>query len=473
VVLASAATVAIGAAASNSITVTGTTTITAFDTVAAGIVRRVKFTGVLLLTYNVTSLILPTAANITTQAGDEAVFRSLGTGNWECIGYTRADGTSLAISPAILATDIHALTGKTTPAAADELPLLDSASGFALVKLTFGNLLTTLYGYVVQITATTGSAIIPAGTTAQRDATPAVGYSRFNTTLSRFEYWNGTSWIASLDTTIGDGRYSSGAFPFAPVAASNALGGSLGACILSFRNPTLTTGTPVQASIASSLALPAIPATSSLGAVSAQQTRLAYGVAYNGGTPVAVVANADGGIDINESNLFSPTTIGAASNSASTIYSASAVAANSPIKWIGIVDATWTSGTGWVINAVTPLTGQVILPSLILSSLILAGGNWIDQTASRAFGTTYTNTGKTPRQYSIYGINVVTPGGMTLTATVTSPSGVATTHANGAPGAGLASNNAYIGLFVEIPPKYTISVVGIALTLDKWNERQL
>ncbi len=59
-----------------------------------------------------------------------------------------------------------------------------------------------------QITATTGSAIVPAGTTAQRDATPATGYSRFNTTLSQFEYWNGSAWVASLDTTVGDARYA-------------------------------------------------------------------------------------------------------------------------------------------------------------------------------------------------------------------------------------------------------------------------
>ena len=88
--VASAATTAIGAALSANVIVTGTVTITAFDTVLAGIVRLVKFSDVLTLTHNGISLILSGAANIVTAAGDQAIFRSLGSGNWECISYQRA-----------------------------------------------------------------------------------------------------------------------------------------------------------------------------------------------------------------------------------------------------------------------------------------------------------------------------------------------------------------------------------------------
>lgn len=90
--LASAATVNIGAAAGNFLHITGTTTITAFDTVQAGARRRLVFDGVLTLTHNATSLILPGAANITTAAGDAAVFVSEGSGNWRCVAYNRANG---------------------------------------------------------------------------------------------------------------------------------------------------------------------------------------------------------------------------------------------------------------------------------------------------------------------------------------------------------------------------------------------
>jgi hypothetical protein len=104
--IASATTTDIGAATGNLLDVTGTTTITALGTVAAGALRIVRFTGALILTHHSTSLILPTGANITTVAGDTATFESLGSGNWVCLSYQRKDGTSLAA-----ATAANALTG--------------------------------------------------------------------------------------------------------------------------------------------------------------------------------------------------------------------------------------------------------------------------------------------------------------------------------------------------------------------------
>ena len=37
---------------------------------------------------------------------------------------------------------------------------------------------------------------LPQGTTAQRPASPATGYLRFNTTLDAPEFWNGSAWRA-------------------------------------------------------------------------------------------------------------------------------------------------------------------------------------------------------------------------------------------------------------------------------------
>lgn len=93
--IASATTTDIGAATGTYVKVTGTTTITGFGTVQAGTRRIVEFTGILTLTHNGTSLILPTAANITTAAGDVATFVSLGSGNWKCVGYLRASGAPI------------------------------------------------------------------------------------------------------------------------------------------------------------------------------------------------------------------------------------------------------------------------------------------------------------------------------------------------------------------------------------------
>lgn len=95
VTLASAATVNIGAAASNNLSISGAVTINAFDTAPNGTTRRLRFSGSLTLTHNVSTLILPTGANITTAANDVAQFTSLGSGAWSCDYYQRANGQAL------------------------------------------------------------------------------------------------------------------------------------------------------------------------------------------------------------------------------------------------------------------------------------------------------------------------------------------------------------------------------------------
>lgn len=90
VTVASSTTPAIGAAASNLITMSGTTTVTGFDTIAAGAERAIVHTGAHLLTHNATSLILLGGANITTAAGDVSRWKSEGSGNWRMLSYQRA-----------------------------------------------------------------------------------------------------------------------------------------------------------------------------------------------------------------------------------------------------------------------------------------------------------------------------------------------------------------------------------------------
>lgn len=49
--------------------------------------------------------------------------------------------------------------------------------------------------FAVQKTSDTGSALLPAGTQAQRDVVPTVGAIRFSSTLVGWEGWNGTNWV--------------------------------------------------------------------------------------------------------------------------------------------------------------------------------------------------------------------------------------------------------------------------------------
>ena len=94
--IASASTTDLGSKESGLIGIAGTTTIASFGTVSAGIRKWVYFTGALTLTYNGTSMILPTAADILTANGDCALFVSLGSGNWRCLSYMRANGQNIA-----------------------------------------------------------------------------------------------------------------------------------------------------------------------------------------------------------------------------------------------------------------------------------------------------------------------------------------------------------------------------------------
>jgi hypothetical protein len=54
-------------------------------------------------------------------------------------------------------------------------------------------------------TSATGSTRLAVGTTAQRDVSPAAGFIRFNTSLTRFEGWNGAAWAAVGGGATGGG----------------------------------------------------------------------------------------------------------------------------------------------------------------------------------------------------------------------------------------------------------------------------
>jgi hypothetical protein len=111
----SAATVNLANATGTIVNITGTVTITALGTVVAGAERVLIFAGILTLTHNASSLILPTGANITTAAGDVATMRSKGGGNWVCVGYQRANGKPLVVNAddtfTVTSTDAGATAG--------------------------------------------------------------------------------------------------------------------------------------------------------------------------------------------------------------------------------------------------------------------------------------------------------------------------------------------------------------------------
>lgn len=146
--IASAATTDIGAATAPFVHVTGTTTITALGTVQAGTRRIVVFDGVLTLTHNATSLILPSGANITTAAGDVASFVSEGSGNWRCVDYVRASGQPLVAGTAVVALGI---------ACSDETTALTTGTAKATFRMPHAMTLTAVRASAT--TAPTGATL--------------------------------------------------------------------------------------------------------------------------------------------------------------------------------------------------------------------------------------------------------------------------------------------------------------------------
>jgi hypothetical protein len=121
--------------------VTGTTTITSISTVKAGTQVLLQFDGALTLTHHATDLVLPGGLNITTAAGDHALFVEYATGDWRLVYYTRAavgptpagfiapvylDAAPQALSGAGAVDIVSPITNVTTTGATDALTLADS-----------------------------------------------------------------------------------------------------------------------------------------------------------------------------------------------------------------------------------------------------------------------------------------------------------------------------------------------------------
>lgn len=128
--------------------VTGTTTITAFSAVSVGTEITLQFDGALTLTHHATDLILPGSANITTAAGDTAIFREYATGDWHCINYKRQSGLPVVGSGVTDTDAVHFSTSaeysgvseKATPVNGDYLLIEDSAASYAKKYIQIGNL---------------------------------------------------------------------------------------------------------------------------------------------------------------------------------------------------------------------------------------------------------------------------------------------------------------------------------------------
>jgi hypothetical protein len=233
--VASATTCDIGAAASNYVRITGTTTITGFGTVASGVFRDVVFAGALTLTHNAASLILPGAANITTGAGDVATFVSEGSGNWRCLKYQRSvytpgGGQFVSVQTGAVA------TGTTTMPLDDTIPQNTEGVEYMSLAITPKRSDSRLVIEVVAIYGFNGSSGI--GIALFQDSTANALIAVANTTVGvnsptqtslKHVMTSGTTSSTTFKVRIGSG--SAGTLTFNGVSGGRFFGGVAGSCI--------------------------------------------------------------------------------------------------------------------------------------------------------------------------------------------------------------------------------------------------
>jgi len=173
---------------------------------------------------------------------------------------------------------------------------------------------------------------------------------------------------------------------------------SVPSTVLDFRSSTLTDGSTIP-NVSVNVTPLVIPSTATLGTQNSSvvaSNRFIVLIAYNAGSPVLCVANASGGLKLDESNLLTtaPTIISTAATSANVVYSQAAVVANSQYRVVGYFDIAETTAGTWDSSPtlVQPIGGQDITNIANVTSgrtlqHIGTGGTLI-----RALNTTYYNT---------------------------------------------------------------------------------
>ena len=216
----------------------------------------------------------------------------------------------------------------------------------------------------------------------------------------------GTTTASVPTTALGSGTadattilYGDRTFKAAPVAtqiqpisasvASSALTISASALSLDFRSTTLGSGTVTT--VSGTPANLVITHGSTLGTVSAIQSRIAVLAINNAGSIELAAVNISGGNDLSETGLISTTAEGGAgaADSANVIYSATA-RTNLAYRVIGYVESTQATAGTWATapSTIQGYGGQ----AMAAMSSIGYGQTWRNVTGSRALATTYYNT---------------------------------------------------------------------------------
>jgi len=141
--------------------ITGVTTINTIASKGVGTFVSLQFDGILQLTHSA-DLFLPTAANITTAAGDIAIFYEYASGDWRCMSYTRADGSALTAAGGGLTTNTEILAGAKTLTGGTDAPVqfLDPNGSNRVITLATTAVSAGAEFYIMNIGTYTASAYL-------------------------------------------------------------------------------------------------------------------------------------------------------------------------------------------------------------------------------------------------------------------------------------------------------------------------
>ena len=226
--------------------------------------------------------------------------------------------------------------------------------------------------------------------------------------------------------------------PITASVAASALTITLNPTILDFRASPLTSGTVTTIAVPAAISV-TIPSTSTMGTVSAQQSRIVVIAINNAGTVELAAVNISGGSVLDETTLITTTAAVAAGNSATAYYSTTA-RTGVAYRVVGYVESTQATAGTWATapSTIQGYGGQ----ALAAMSSLGYGQTW--QTVTRTSGTTYYNTTSKPIQ--VFGM--ASAGSTTLTVAV---NGYTFTGFSG----GVGTNAV---CFVVVPPNQSYSI---------------
>jgi hypothetical protein len=262
--------------------------------------------------------------------------------------------------------------------------------------------------------------------------------------------------LDGIKTIIGGKKIQ----PIDASVAANAMTITLNPTYLDFRSATLGSGSVDHVKVGSAISL-VVSSGSTLGTISAVQSRIAVLAINNAGTAELAAINLAGGNDLSETGLISTVAEGGAGAADSdNVFYSNTLRSNVPYKVVGYIESTQATAGAWA-TAPSTIQGAGGQAFAAMDS-IGYGQTWQDLTGSRALATTYYNTTGKPISIRVEAVSAITTG-MSMILTV---DGVNIKNESE-----FANGVGYL-LTIDciIPHGSSYNVTAVNAVLDQWSE---